>query len=152
MKESVHLVEENSQEEESDITENVLLSSGEFVLMQTPKTKVNNPITNSQQTIRLQLDTGSQRTYVTDSLAKSLNLKMGEPNDITLVTFGSKKPQRIKSPSTLIGITLINGSTLQINANVIPSITGTVFRGPIHLGSLQKGDKFLDQFTSAFKG
>ena len=149
MKESVHLVEENSQEEESDITENVLLSSGESVLMQTAKTKVNNPITNSQQTVRLLLDTGSQRTYVTESLAKSLNLKMGEPNDITLVTFGSKKPQRIKSPSTTIGITLRNGSTLQINANVIPSITGTVFRGPIHLGSLQKGDKFLDQFDLA---
>ena len=40
-------------------------------------------------------------------------------------------------------------STLQINANVIPSITGTVFRGPIHLGSLRKGDKFLDQFDLA---
>ena len=74
---------------------------------------------------------------------------MGEPNDITLVTFGSKKPQRIKSILTTIGIMLRNGSTLKINANVIPSITGTVFRGPIHLGSLQKGDKFLNQFDLA---
>ena len=63
-------------------------------------------MTNSQQTVSLLLDTGSQRTFVTESLAKTLNLKMGEPNDITLVTFESKKPQRIKSPSTTIGITL----------------------------------------------
>ena len=39
MKESVHLVEEISQEEESDIKENVRLSSGESVLMQTANIK-----------------------------------------------------------------------------------------------------------------
>ena len=62
------------------------------------------------------------------------------------MTFGSKKPQKIKSPSTTIDITLRDGSTLTINANVIPSITGTIYRGPIHIGSLQKGDHFLNQY------
>ena len=41
MKESAHLVEEVPQNHETSITENVLLSSGESVLMQTAKTKVN---------------------------------------------------------------------------------------------------------------
>ena len=74
---------------------------------------------------------------------------MGEPNDITLVTFESKKPQKIKSPSTTMDITLRDGSTHTINANVIPSITGTIYRGPIHIGSLQKGDHFLNQYDLA---
>ena len=71
MKKSVNMLEEISQEE-SNITENAPLSSGESVLMQTAKTKVNNPITNSQQTVRLLLCTGRQRTYVTECQAKHL--------------------------------------------------------------------------------
>ena len=74
---------------------------------------------------------------------------MGEPNDISFGTFGSKKPQKIKSPSTTMDITLGDGSTLTINANVILSNTGTIHRGPIHLGSLQKGDRFLNQYDLA---
>ena len=149
MKEITHLVEEVPEEEESDITENVLLSSGESVLMQTAKTEVKNPRNNTIQNIRMLLDTGSQRTYITENLAKTLNLRMGEPNDITIVTFGFKKLQKIKSPSTTIDITLRDGSTLTLKANVIPSITGTIYRGPVHIGSLQKGDHFLNQYDLA---
>ena len=143
MKESANLVEEVLHDEEQDVTENVLLSSGESVLMQTAKTRVSNPMKNVHQTIRLLLDTGSQRTYITESLAKALGLKMGEPSEITLVT------QKIKSPSTKVNITLRNGHSLQIHANVVPSITGDVYRGPIHAASLQKGDRFLNQFDLA---
>ena len=95
------------------------------------------------------LDTGSQRRYITENLAKTLNLTLGKPNNITLVTFGSKKPQKIKSPSTTMDITLRDGSTLTINAKVIPSITRTVYRGPIYLGCLQKADCFLNQYDLA---
>ena len=78
------MVEEVPKEEESDITENVLLSSGESVLMQTATSEVKNPRNNTNQNIRMLLDTGSQKTYITENLAKTLNLRMGEPNDINL--------------------------------------------------------------------
>ena len=143
------MVEEVPEEDASDITENVLLSSGESVLMQTAKPEVKNPRNFTKQNIRMLLDTGSQRMSITENLAKTLNLTLGNPNNITLVTFGSKKPQKIKSPSTTMDITLRDGSTLTINANVIPSITRTVYRGPIYLGCLQKADCFLNQYDLA---
>ena len=64
-----HLVEAVPEEEESDITENVLLSSGESVLMQTAKTEVKNPRNKANQNIRMLLDTGvreriSQKTWL----------------------------------------------------------------------------------------
>ena len=49
IKKITHLVEEVPEEEESDITENILLlSSRESVLMQTAKTEVKNPSNNTK--------------------------------------------------------------------------------------------------------
>ena len=33
--------------------------------------------------------------YITEALAKKLNLTLGEKSEIALVTFGSKKPQLV---------------------------------------------------------
>ena len=59
------------------------------------------------------------------------------------------KPQKIKSPATTIDITLKNGHMLQIHANVVSNIAGDIYRDPIHVASLQKGDRFLNQFDLA---
>ena len=120
--------------------ENVLVSSGEMVLMQTAKTHIRNPINGSRENVRLLLDSGSQRTYITEALARRLNLKMGEVNEITLVTFGSEKPKTIRTPTTVLDIELKDGSTLKINANIVPNITGSIQRRPINLKSLQNWD------------
>ena len=68
----------NTVQEDEDSTESVLISSGEIVLMQTAKTDIRNPLTSVTQTVRILLDTGSHRSYITESLAKALDLKMGE--------------------------------------------------------------------------
>ena len=60
------------------------------------------------------------------SLAKSLNLKRGEESEINLVTFGSEKTQTQKTAETTIGILLKGGSIMNINASVMPSITGSI--------------------------
>lgn len=70
--------------------ENVLVSSGEMVLMQTATTHIRNPASGSRENVRLLLGSGSQRTYITEALARTLNLRMGEVNEISLVTFVSK--------------------------------------------------------------
>ena len=109
----------NIVQEDEDSTESVLISSGETVLMQTAKTDIRNPLTSVTQTVRILLDTGSHRSYITESLAKALNLKMGELTELSLVTFGSKKPQRYRTPTTKVDITLKDGSNCTITANVL---------------------------------
>ena len=49
--------------------------SGDTVLMQTAKTVVHNPSKPKTEEIRLLLDSGNQRTYVIEALARKLNLK-----------------------------------------------------------------------------
>ena len=44
---------------------------------------------------------------------------MGNTDEIVLVTLGSEKPKRIRSPKTKLDIVLKDGSILQINANVV---------------------------------
>ena len=50
--------------------ENVLVSSGEMVLMQTATTHIRNPVTGPRENVRLLLDSGSHRTYITEALEK----------------------------------------------------------------------------------
>jgi len=103
------------------------------VLMQTAKAEIQNPTNANTQPIRLLLDTGSQRTYITENLAEQLGLVNGDEQEIKLVTFGSKKTKVIKTPSTALKIKLNNGKHLNVHANIVPDITGTIQRKPISL-------------------
>ena len=62
-REGVHLVEELPADEDSNIKENALLSSGEMVLMQTATADISNPISGQIQNVRMLFETGSQGTY-----------------------------------------------------------------------------------------
>ena len=72
--------------------------SGDTVLMQTAKTVVHNPSKPKTEEIRLLLDSGSQRTYITEALARKLNLKYESIDQVSVVTFGSDKPQTVRTP------------------------------------------------------
>ena len=139
---------ETVQEDEGSI-ENVLISSVETVLMQTAKTDIRNPMTSMTQRVRMLLDTGSHRTYITESLGKTLTLNMGELTELSLVTFGSKTPQRYRTPTTKIDITLKDGRVFTITANVVPSITVNIQRGPINLSSVQEREHLVKQYALA---
>ena len=98
--------------------------------MQTARANINTPNNSIKENVRLLLDSGSQRTYVTESLAKKMNLKLGKKEEIMLVTFGSDTPKRIKTPTTKLNIQLKDGSTLKISANVVTQIAGSIQRRP----------------------
>ena len=67
---NAHLSGEITEVKESVYeSENVLVSSSEIVLMQTAKCEVKNPLKPISDTVRILLDSGSQRTYVTERLA-----------------------------------------------------------------------------------
>ena len=66
-----------------------LLSSNEIVLMQTARARVKCPDGNKEKEVRILLDSGSQRTYITEQLASYLGLKKEYEQEIRLVTFRS---------------------------------------------------------------
>ena len=54
-----------------------------------------------------------------------------------LVTFGSEEPKRTRQPTTKLDIILKGGSTLQISANVVPQIAGSIQRWPVNVKSFK---------------
>ncbi|XP_052785982.1 uncharacterized protein LOC128221411 [Mya arenaria] len=133
--ENVAVSEEVSETYENNTLpkENALLSTGEIVLMQTARTNVENPDSQFERKARVLLDSGSQRTYITESLASALNLKKAETQEIRLVTFGSNKNKVIKTESTNLKLKLTDGSDMMITANVVPNITGNIERKPANI-------------------
>ena len=74
---------------------------------------------------------------------------MGNRDDIMLVTFGSEKPQRNRPPTTKLVLTLKDGSTLRISANVVPQIAGSIQRRPMNLKSFQNWEYLWGEFPIA---
>lgn len=103
-------------------TENVLHVGGNGVtFLQTAVTEAKGDKESTKA--RLLLDSGSQRTYITKRLAKKLNLKFKEQNKLTIFTFGSKRPQEILSPIVQLRLMTKKGSCMNIEANIISTIT-----------------------------
>ena len=69
--------------------EDSLLATGEQVLMQTATAEVQDLNKSRTQTIRLLLDTGSQRTYITENLAKKLQLEVKGSETLSVFTFSN---------------------------------------------------------------
>ena len=136
-RESAKLADEIQIDDGLVNTENSLISSGEMVLMHTAKADIKNTNYGYKNNVRLLLDPSRQRTYITESLAKKLNLKMGNMDKKMLVAFGSEKPKRVRSPTTKLEIVLKDGSILQMNANVVPQLAGSIQRQPVNLKSFR---------------
>ena len=80
--------------------------------------------------------TGSHRSYVTQDLARKLQLKEEGEQDIHLVTFGSTTPKKVSTKYTTLNVKLKNGKYLQITVNIVPVISGELQRRPLkHLWS-----------------
>ena len=71
-----HLADELLEQDVEDATENALISSEEMVLMQKAKGNNLDPTNGMQENVRMLFDSGSQRTYITEKLARILNLKL----------------------------------------------------------------------------
>ena len=74
---------------------------------------------------------------------------MGNTDEIMLVTFGSENPKKIRSPTTKLGMVLKDGTILQINANVVPKIAGSIQRRPVNLKSFRNWDYLWGEFPLA---
>ena len=148
-RETLSLAEELPKHSEVVNTENSLISSGEMVMMQTAKADVKNPDNGIKQNARILLDSGSRRTYITESLAKRLNLKLEDKDEFMLVTFCSAKPKRTESRNTKLGIVLKDGNILTISANVVPQIAESIQRRPVNLKTLENWNYLWQEFSLA---
>ena len=148
-RELAHVVQENEISEnypqQNYLQEGSLLAYGERVLMQTAKTVVQNPKDSSGNLeLRLLLDCGSHRTYISSSLASKLKLKLGKKEKLAILTFGSSNPKLIDTQITSIKIQLRDGSFLSIKAHVVPDVAGTMERIPLDTSKFHEQIKDLD--------
>ena len=137
---SAHLSEEiiefkEFKEEEFCARENALVSSGEIVLMQTAQAKLTNLNQSKCEQIRILLDSGSQRTYIMESLAEQLQLRQEKTEEIKVVTFGCETPKTVTTTQTKLSIQLNTGQHLDISANIVPFISGSVQRKALNVCS-----------------
>ncbi|XP_045167522.2 uncharacterized protein LOC123530814 [Mercenaria mercenaria] len=112
--------------------------------MQTSRTEIWDTEGLNKENVRILLDSGSQRTYITERLATSLNLKRTNEQEIRLVTFGSDKSKVIKTMSTKLNVRLKDGHDYTITANIVPTITGSIQRKPVRISD-------RDNFRSLIK-
>ena len=101
------------------------------VLMQTATIVVKNMQSESSSTVRLILDSGSQRTYITDRLAKEMKLEVGPPESISVVTFGMNKSTSIQCRMSKLQLCLKDGTVMSMDVTVVPNITGNITRVPL---------------------
>lgn len=129
-----HLVNDvgvNENGATNSVEENVLISSDEMVLMQTAVTDIVNPETSKAERVRLILDSGSHRTYITQKLADKLNVRYTGKQELKIVTFGSNSSQQIQTKCAKVDVKLRNGESMSIDVNIVPTISGELYRRPI---------------------
>lgn len=84
-----------------------------------------NKVGNFSKTLpcRVLLDSGSQKTYITQKSARDFNLKFEEESTLTVFTFRSNTPQEIDSPVVRVQLRTRAGKTITLLANVVPVIS-----------------------------
>ena len=97
----------------------MFVSSEEMLLMQTAKREIKGQRNSKGEIVRILLDSGSQRTYVTESLADKLQLKRDKEEKVQLVTFGCERPKYVVTAKIKLSIKLYNGQYLDITANIV---------------------------------
>ena len=101
------------------------------VLMQTATTVIKNTEGNLSRPVHVILDSGSQRTYVTERIAKDIKLELGVSENLSITTFGVNRSTQVQCKSSRLQLILKDGSTMSIKVTVISEITVKLTRAPL---------------------
>ena len=115
----------------------MLLASGEKVLLQIATVPVQKVDGSTTVIARVLLDSASQRTFMTDRLAKQLKLVPEHRESLSVSTFGAEKASNINTYVVQFRVKTKDGSHMPMFANVLNQITGNIKRGPIHQKDLE---------------
>ena len=86
---------------------------------------------------RVLLDSASQRTFVTEQLAKQLQLPLQQKELLSISTFGGKRPEGLDTYVVQFSISTKEGSLITLSANVLQQITRPIQRGPLQNSDLE---------------
>ena len=108
---------------EKPTSSNVCGSNNASILLQTAIAPVGRP-DNPQLKVnaRIILDSGSQRSYITNHLKHYLNLNSLGTDNLLIKTFGEETPRLKSCELVQLSITSIEGMELYVNAYSVPSI------------------------------
>ena len=102
------------------------------VLLQTAVAGVYNPTDHSQRRrIRVVLDSGSQRSYLTERMKQDLRLEAVSTQLLSIATFGSKRAQAKPCDVVTLGILTRSGPDLKVNFFVVPHICDPLSVQPV---------------------
>ena len=138
----------NKSTKNSAITCTTVSGSTKSVLL-TAKCCVSNPINNNRNVAKVFFDCGSQTTYVSSKFVKKFDFLVQEENKtLELRTFGTTEVMTIPSRKTAFSLYLQSGKQMKIEANVVPIVTGTLFREAIHENDMEFLANFPPQYLA----
>ena len=111
--------------------EQALVTCGERVLLQTATVPIQATKGSETIMVKVLLDSASHRTFMTDRLAKQLQLKSERKELLSISTFAARGPQEVSTYVVHFNLITKDGSCLSLHANVINQITGPIKRGPL---------------------
>ena len=110
-----------------------MLAAGEQVIIQTALIEAMDPGQSKSEITNVLMDTGSQRTSITEEIVKKLNITTEGNVKLTAFTFGASKPKEITTPVVTVLLKSKKGNTVSIKASVVSEIGGNVQRAPIKI-------------------
>ena len=140
--------------EPADNNETSLLSTNVQVIMQTALVEVMDPAETQSQVTRILMDTGSQRTYVTEEVTTQPNVQPEGQKKLSIYTFGANKPKEIVTLVVTLVLKAKEGNTVLIKASVVLKISGEIQRRPIQLTNefmIQRKYKLADTLPKAME-
>ena len=128
---------------------NLYTSANVGVLLQTARAQVFNPEhPQSRMTVRVILDGGSQRSYITSKARDTLSLRAIHQQKMAIKTFGSREEEEHHCDVVRLAVETVNRQVLQLELFVVPLICEPLSNQPIefcklefqHLAHLQLAD------------
>ena len=113
-------------------TQNLYAGSNSSVLLQTATMSVYNPDMRSSpvKKIRAILDSGSQRSYLTEAVARDLKLNPKKTESLRIKTFGDSEDITQTCPVVDLAIQTSYRNTLKMELLVVPSICDSLSHQP----------------------
>ncbi|MCP4490542.1 MAG: DUF1759 domain-containing protein, partial [Gammaproteobacteria bacterium] len=87
--------------------------------------------------VKVFLDSGSQKTFITNKLVEKLKLPIIERETLSIFTFGAQKPCVVDSSIVSFDMILQNGTCLKIEANALEKMTGNMKKGALSTEDLE---------------
>ena len=91
--------------------------------MQTALVEVSSSSDKSTERVTLVVDCSSQRSYISQYLARKLKLKKIGANHLSIYTFGTTKAKNLETPIVEIGIMLKCEFVMKLQTNIVPEVT-----------------------------